>query len=74
MFRMQSITLAAALAVGATLTGWGVTSAGAETNLTVYTAIEAEDLKVIAKSRNFTFWLQPSDGFSGGNWSKPFPI
>ncbi|MCH8083679.1 MAG: hypothetical protein IH885_05530 [Myxococcales bacterium] len=32
--------------------------------------IEAEDLKVIAKSRDFTFWLQPSSGFPGGNWSK----
>jgi hypothetical protein len=31
---------------------------------------EAEDLKVIAKSRDFTFWLQPSSGFPGGNWSK----
>jgi hypothetical protein len=32
--------------------------------------IEAEDLPVIAKSREFTFWLQPSDGFPAGNWSK----
>jgi hypothetical protein len=32
--------------------------------------IEAEDLSVIAKSREFSFWLQPSDGFSGGNWSE----
>lgn len=32
--------------------------------------IEAEDLRVIAKSREFTFWLQPSSGFSRGNWSK----
>jgi hypothetical protein len=32
--------------------------------------IEAEDLSVIAKSREFSFWLQPSDGFRGGNWSK----
>jgi len=32
--------------------------------------IEAEDLPVIAKSRDFTFWLQPSTGFRGGNWSK----
>ena len=32
--------------------------------------IEAEDLKVIGKSRDFTFWLQPSSGFPGGNWSK----
>ena len=32
--------------------------------------IEAEDLKVIAKSRDFSFWLQPSSGFTGGYWSK----
>ncbi len=32
--------------------------------------IEAEDLPVVAKSRDFTFWLQPSTGFPGGNWSK----
>jgi hypothetical protein len=32
--------------------------------------IEAEDLPVIAKSRDFSFWLQPSVGFSGGKWSK----
>jgi hypothetical protein len=32
--------------------------------------IEAEDLLVIAKSRDFTFWLQPSSGFLAGNWSK----
>jgi len=32
--------------------------------------IEAEDLPVIAKSRDFTFWLQPSDGFPAGSWSK----
>jgi hypothetical protein len=32
--------------------------------------IEAEDLPVIAKSREFSFWLQPSDGFPAGNWSK----
>jgi len=32
--------------------------------------IEAEDLPVIAKSRDFSFWLQPSEGFSGGKWSK----
>ena len=32
--------------------------------------IEAEDLKVIAKSRDFLFWLQPSSDFPGGNWSK----
>ena len=32
--------------------------------------IEAEDLPVIAKSHEFAFWLQPSSGFRGGNWSK----
>jgi len=32
--------------------------------------VEAEDLPVIGKSRDFTFWLQPSSGFPGGNWSK----
>lgn len=32
--------------------------------------IEAEDLPVIAKSREFAFWLQPSSGFAGGKWSK----
>jgi hypothetical protein len=31
--------------------------------------IEAEDLPVIAKSREFSFWLQPSTGFSAGYWS-----
>jgi len=31
--------------------------------------IEAENLPVIAKSRDFTFWLQPTTGFSDGNWS-----
>jgi hypothetical protein len=32
--------------------------------------IEAEDLPVIAKSRDFSFWLQPSSGFPAGKWSK----
>lgn len=32
--------------------------------------IEAENLPVIAKSREFSFWLQPSSGFTGGYWSK----
>jgi hypothetical protein len=32
--------------------------------------IEAEDLPLIAKSRDFAFWLQPSGGFRGGKWSK----
>jgi hypothetical protein len=31
--------------------------------------IEAEDLPVIAKSREFSFWRQPSTGFSAGFWS-----
>ena len=32
--------------------------------------IEAEDLTVIAKSRDFKFWRQPSSMFPGGRWSK----
>jgi arylsulfatase A-like enzyme len=32
--------------------------------------IEAEDLPVIAKSREFPFGLQSSSGFTGGYWSK----
>jgi hypothetical protein len=32
--------------------------------------IECEDLPVVAKSRDFTFWLQPASGFRGGKWSK----
>jgi hypothetical protein len=32
--------------------------------------IEAEDLPVVAKSGEFTFWLQPSSGFPAGKWSK----
>jgi len=32
--------------------------------------IEAEDLPVVAKSREFSFWLQPSSGFPAGKWSK----
>jgi len=32
--------------------------------------IEAENLPVIAKSRDFTFWLQPTSGFADGNWSR----
>ena len=32
--------------------------------------IEAENLPVIAKSREFSFWLQPASGFTGGYWSK----
>ncbi len=32
--------------------------------------IEAEDMEVLGKSRDFTFWLQPTSGFQGGGWSK----
>jgi hypothetical protein len=32
--------------------------------------IEAEDLPVIAKSRDYMFWSQPSSMFPGGRWSK----
>lgn len=32
--------------------------------------IEAETLPVRATSRKFTFWLQPTEGFRGGRWSK----
>jgi hypothetical protein len=32
--------------------------------------IEAEDLQVISKSRDFSFWEQDSSGFTGGYWSK----
>ncbi len=31
--------------------------------------IEGEDLSVIAKSRDFLFWRQPTTVFSGGRWS-----
>ena len=31
--------------------------------------IEAESLEVVAKSRDFTWWLQPTSSFTGGNWS-----
>jgi hypothetical protein len=33
-------------------------------------SIEAEDMPVVAKSREFTFWLQPTSGFRGGRWSR----
>lgn len=33
-------------------------------------SLEAEDMPVVAKSRNFTFWLQPTSGFTGGRWSR----
>lgn len=32
--------------------------------------VEAEDLPVVAQSRDFTFWLQPTSDFPGGGWSK----
>jgi hypothetical protein len=32
--------------------------------------IEAEDLAMVAKSRDFSFWLQPSSDFPDGHWSK----
>jgi len=32
--------------------------------------VEAEDLPVLGKSRDFTFWLQPTTAFRDGNWSK----
>jgi hypothetical protein len=32
--------------------------------------IEAEELRLTAKSREFNFWLQPTSGFTGGRWSK----
>jgi len=32
--------------------------------------IEAENLEVVAKSREFTWWLQPTSSFRAGNWSK----
>ncbi len=32
--------------------------------------IEAESLKVVAKSREFTWWLQPTSSFPAGTWSK----
>jgi hypothetical protein len=31
--------------------------------------IEAEQLQVSDRSRSFTFWLQPTGGFTGGRWS-----
>jgi hypothetical protein len=32
--------------------------------------IEAEQLRLLGKSREFTFWLQPTTSFTGGRWSK----
>ena len=31
--------------------------------------IEAEQLRMLGKSREFTFWLQPTTSFTGGRWS-----
>ena len=31
--------------------------------------VEAEALQILGRSREFTFWLQPTDGFRGGRWS-----
>jgi hypothetical protein len=33
-------------------------------------SVEAEDMRVVARSRDFTFWLQPTTDFPAGNWSK----
>jgi hypothetical protein len=43
--------------------GWAPTKAPDE-------LIEAEDMEVLGKSRDFTFWLQPTTAFQGGGWSK----
>jgi D-arabinan exo alpha-(1,3)/(1,5)-arabinofuranosidase (non-reducing end) len=32
--------------------------------------VEAEDLPVVGRSRDFSFWLQPTKDFAGGGWSK----
>jgi hypothetical protein len=32
--------------------------------------IEAEQLRTAGKSREFTFWLQPTTSFTGGRWSE----
>jgi hypothetical protein len=31
--------------------------------------IEAEDFRELGKRRDFSFWLQPTSGFTSGNWS-----
>jgi len=33
-------------------------------------SVEAEDMRVVERSRAFTFWLQPTVDFPGGRWSK----
>jgi hypothetical protein len=32
--------------------------------------IEAEQLRLVGKSREFDFWLQPTSSFTGGRWSE----
>jgi hypothetical protein len=32
--------------------------------------IEAEQLRLVGKSREFDFWLQPTSSFGGGRWSE----
>lgn len=32
--------------------------------------VDAEELRVVAMSREFNFWLQPTSGFTEGRWSK----
>lgn len=32
--------------------------------------IEAEELRLAGKSREFSFWLQPTSSFTGGRWSE----
>jgi hypothetical protein len=32
--------------------------------------IEAEELRLLGKSREFSFWLQPTSSFTGGRWSE----
>jgi len=36
----------------------------------VEASVEAEEMRVVARSRPFTFWLQPTSGFLAGRWSK----
>ena len=41
-----------------------------EVKSAVKVSVEAEDMRVVAKSRDFTFWLQPTSDFPTGRWSK----
>jgi hypothetical protein len=41
-----------------------------EVKSAVKVSVEAEDMRVVAKSRDFTFWLQPTTDFPNGRWSK----